>query len=91
MQHLVQYLAILLIVAVLAFGAILSTSTPAQTTLCGVLAIPDIGPGEVLSLVVDENGNPTSFTVKLGADLDSDGDVDLDDYAIFAAAFTGPR
>ena len=85
-----RYTPILLIVAVLAFGAAISRATEPDFVICGTTQIPVAPVGYVAHLTLDVDGNITHVEIRSAADLDGDDDVDLDDYAIFQASFTGP-
>ena len=84
-------LAILSILAWLVIGANLPTSTQPGVIVGGFL-LPEPGPHQVLKLHYDSSGTYiTGWALWNRWDGDEDGDVDLADYAIFAANVTGPR
>jgi len=86
-----RYLPILLILAVLGIGASLPTSTQPGVIVGGCL-LPEPAGNQILDLHFDVSGTYiTGWTLRNRFDADRDGDVDLEDYAAFAAAFTGPK
>lgn len=86
-----QYLPILLIMAVLALGATVSPSHP-DYPFDRMLILPGITKDQVYVLRYDPTRTwVKSWRVMSRFDADMDGDVDLKDYAALAAAFTGPR
>ena len=84
-------LLILLIVTVLALGATISPSHP-DYPFDRTLILPGIAANQMYILRYDPTGTwVISWRVIYRADRDMDGDVDLEDYAAFAADFTGPK
>jgi hypothetical protein len=79
------------LVAVLAIGANLPTTTQPGVILNGWL-VPEPSRGQVLVLDYDPSGTYITGARLLSRwDVNQDGDVDLKDYAAFAANFTGPQ
>ena len=75
----------------LAIGANLPTSTQPGLIVNGWL-VPEPGPNQVLVMDYDPSGTYVkSCRILSRWDVNQDGYIDLKDWAVFQANFTGPR
>ncbi len=79
------------VILIFGLSVVGATEPEPEFVICGTTQIPVVAVGYTVHLTLDLVGNIDDLDIRLTADLDGDGDVDLEDYAIFAASYTGPQ